>query len=270
MSDAALGWYVYCVVPAEEHPPLDGLVGVDPDSGVDVVTHAGVAAPASPVPLRDFGAEALRRNLEDLAWLERTARAHNAVLARMLTGESVVPMRLCTIFTRREHVVDMLAREYEALRGELERLRGQAEWSVKIVADRAVVEAAAREREPEAATTAAGSESPGRDYLTRKKRDQGRSETARALLESAVERTHQRLRREARESALLPLQSPKLSQRAGQMVLNGAYLVERTHADAFANVAHGLREEQRALGLELELAGPWAPYSFVTAKEVSE
>ena len=101
---------MYCVVPAEERPPLDGLVGVDPEFGVDVVTHGAVASIVSAVQLRDFGAEALRRNLEDLAWLERTARAHNAVLARMLTGESVVPMLMCTIFTRREHVVDMLRR----------------------------------------------------------------------------------------------------------------------------------------------------------------
>ena len=67
---------------------------------------------------------------------------------------------------------------------------------------------------------------------------------------------------------MLPPQHPELSGRVGEMVLNGAYLVDRSHADAFAGVARELAEGDRRIGLELDLSGPFAPYNFVPAEEI--
>src|SRR5919201_2231532 len=133
MSERAL--YAYCVIPAGERPPLAGLSGVDPASGVELLTHDPLSALVSSVRLEEFGAEALKRNLEDLAWLERTARAHDAVLGRALAGDAIVPMRLCTIFADEAGVRQMLDRERETLLEVLERLHGHEEWSVKLLAD---------------------------------------------------------------------------------------------------------------------------------------
>ncbi|MFD0884437.1 GvpL/GvpF family gas vesicle protein, partial [Streptosporangium algeriense] len=53
-------------------------------------------------------------------------------------------------------------------------------------------------------------------------------------------------------------QDPELSGRTEWMVLNGAYLVDDDLADEFAATLDALRGR----GLDLELTGPWAPYSF--------
>jgi hypothetical protein len=51
------------------------------------------------------------------------------------------------------------------------------------------------------------------------------------------------------------------------MVLNGAYLVDVTRADEFADAVDSSAAVQPAL--RLELTGPWPPYSF-TAGEPAE
>jgi len=272
MTEPTLGCYVYCVVRAGAHPWLDGLDGVDPTFPVELATHDNLSALVSKVRLEEFSAEALKRNLEDLGWVERTARAHDAVLARALAADALVPFRLCTIFTDEAHVRDMLERERDSLLEELERLRGHAEWSVKLLADPRRVEAAARERSPAFAATTTNSEGQGagRAFFERKKQDQTLRDEARAMAEAAAEEAHARLRGEAAAATLLPPQHPELSRRSGQMLLNGAYLVHRSKAAEFARVVSELGERHREIGLDLELSGPWAPYNFVAASEAKD
>ena len=265
MTEPTLGSYVYCVVQAGEEPSLDGLTGVDPSFGVDVTTQGELSALVSRVRLEEFGAEPLRRNLEDLAWVERTARAHDAVIARALDAGALVPFRLCTIFSDEAHVRAMLERERDSLLEALERLRGHAEWSVKLLADSRKLEAAARERSPVlAATPDSGGARAGHAFFARRKADHAVRDEARAMAETAAEEVHARLQQEAAATTLLPPQHPELSHRSGQMVLNGAYLVHRSQAAEFAGIARELHERHRGIGLELELGGPWAPYNFVT------
>jgi len=266
MSERPLGRYVYCVT--APRAALDGVAGVDPRFAVDAVEHAGLRALVSSVPSEEFGADALKRNLEDLGWLERTARAHQAVLDRALAAAgAVVPLRLCTIFTDDGQVREMLDRERDVFLDALERVRGRAEWSVKVLADAGAVEDAARERSPELAALSAdaAADSPGRAYLARKKLDRLLRDEARGMAEAAAAEIDARLREHAVAATLLPPQHPDLASRSGEMLLNGAYLIERAREVAFAALAAELGVRHRELGLELELTGPWAPYNFVAA-----
>jgi hypothetical protein len=269
MTERGLGCYAYCVVDAEGARSLDGIDGVDADFSTEAVTLGDLRAVVSRVRLDEFGAEPLRRNLEDLRWVERTARAHDAVLARALAADAVIPLRLCTVFTDVSHVRDMLEREGELLRGELGRLRGHAEWSVKLLAHRDRLEATARKGDPALAASSAGSEqsAPGRAFFDRRKVERSVGEEARTIAEGAAEELHARLRDEAAAATLLRPQNPELSRRSGEMILNGAYLVHRSRSGEFEAVAEALRGPNREIGLELDLSGPWAPYNFVTPPE---
>ena len=270
MSESDRGCYVYCVLRESADLSLSGLVGVAPGSDVTSVTYRGLSAIVSEVPLEEFGADALKGNLEDLEWLERTARAHDAILARALSADAVVPLRLCTIFNDVSGVRRMLERGREFLLDALDRLRCKAEWSVKLLADQKKIEAAAREHESglAASPSSGGGEPTGRAFFARKKAERFMREQARTIVESAAQRAHDRLRGEAAAATLLRPQNPELSGRVGEMVLNGAYLVDRSRAEAFATVAQELAERDRRIGLELELGGPFAPYNFVPVQEV--
>jgi len=101
---AGEGIWVYGILRGDA-PPLPAGVAKKP---VERVNGAGLTALVSRVPLAEFGAEPLRRNLNDLAWLEEVARAQEAVLDAALADATVVPLRMCTIFERDQRVLDML------------------------------------------------------------------------------------------------------------------------------------------------------------------
>jgi hypothetical protein len=261
MTETALAYYVYCIVPAGELPALEGLAGVAPSFEVDSLTQGDLTAVVSRVRLQEFGAEALKRKLEDLAWLERTARTHDAVLARVLAGEAVVPLRLFTIFVDEARVRDALRREREPLLAALRRVRGHTEWSVKILADPRRLEAVSRQRS--SAPAGADPQAPGHAYFAQKKLERVGRDDARAMIERAAVETHACLRDQATAATTLPPQDRRLSGRWGKMVLNGAYLVERSSAARFAAVTEELDTRHHEIGLMLELSGPFAPYNFV-------
>jgi hypothetical protein len=261
MTDPAVLCYVYGITPAPHVPTLEGLAGVDPSFGVGCLTQNELTAVVSRVRSREFAADALRQNLEDLEWLKRTARAHNAVLARMLAAEAVVPLRLCTIFADEESVRNALRRDREPLRAALRRVRGHSEWSVKLLANAGVLQTAARRRS--AAPAEADAQASGRAFFEHKKLERVAREDARAMIERAAAETHEWLRDHAADATTLPPQNRQLSGRSGEMVLNGAYLVERSSAPKFAALAKELEARHRDIGVTLELTGPFAPYNFV-------
>jgi hypothetical protein len=263
MTETALAWYVYCIAPAGEILPLEGLVGVDTSFTVGCLTEGELSAVVSRVGPDEFSAEALSHNLEDLLWLERTGRAHNAVLARVLTGDAVVPLRLCTIFANDEGVRDTLRRERDPLLAALARVRGHMEWSVKVMADPRTIEAAATGRE--SVPVGSGTQAIGHAYFARKKLERVAQNHVRARIEEAAEETHTRLQDRAAAATRLPPQDRRVSGRSGEMVLNGAYLVERSRAAEFTALAGELDASHRDIGVALELSGPFAPYNFVAA-----
>jgi hypothetical protein len=260
MTETAPACYVYCIAPSGEVPTLEGLTGVDPPFEVGWLTDGELSAAVSRVRPHEFEAEALKRNLEDLAWLERTARAHDAVLARVLAGDAVVPLRLCTIFADEDGVRGVLRREREPLLAALRRVRGRTEWSVKVLADARTLQAAARERS--FALAGAEDELAGRAFFARKKVERVARDDARAMIERATEEIHERLCDQAAAATTLPPQNRQLSGRSGEMVLNGAYLVERSNTAKFAALAKELDARHRDGGLAVELSGPFAPYNF--------
>jgi hypothetical protein len=174
---------------------------------------------------------------------------------------------MCTIFADEARAREMLDHERTFMLRALERLRGRAEWSVKLLADQQTMRAAAAVRATAEAGSGSEGESPGRAFFARKKAERETSEHAHAVIVTAAEEVHERLRQQAASAVVLPPQNRELSQRSGEMILNGAYLVDESETDAFAALARELARRNRELGLELELSGPFAPYNFVTPRE---
>jgi hypothetical protein len=258
MAETGVGIYVYCVMPGDAQPSLDGVAGMDARHPVEVVRHAGLAAVTTRVPLEEFGAEPLKRNLNDLDWLARVARAHQAVLDRVFASTPIVPFRLCTIYGDEAHVHQMLEREHAVLTDTLARLRDRSEWGVKLMVDAA--RRAERDPEPRAPAT-------GREFFERRSRERRERAAGQGFTLRAAEEVHERLRRQATAATLLQPQSRALHGREGEMIFNGAYLVERSGVERFRAVAEELRADQEQHGLALEVTGPWPPYNFVEPPE---
>jgi Gas vesicle synthesis protein GvpL/GvpF len=258
----AIGHYVYGVIRSGVPLPRD-LVGVDPAAPVHLLESRGLAALVSEVPLAEFDEESLRRNLNDVAWLEEKARAHEQVLEAALTATAVVPLRLCTVFTGEEQVIEMLGREYGVLLDALERLGGRAEWGVKAFVGGKAIEREVLRRAAQADEEEDDQASAGTAYMNRRRREARAREEAEEIADEWAGEIHARLAAIAGEALLNPLQRSEVSGHPGEMLLNGVYLVADEEASGFRSAARELAERYDRRGVEIVLTGPWPAYNFV-------
>ncbi|ANP50592.1 hypothetical protein J2Z21_004332 [Streptomyces griseochromogenes] len=78
--------------------------------------------------------------------------------------------------------------------------------------------------------------------------------------ESFARALHERLSRHAEDVRLYPSQDAARSTAPGRKVLDAAYLVPRADSEAFVELVD--RAKGESPGIRVELAGPWAAYSF--------
>jgi hypothetical protein len=261
---AGNGLWAYCVLQAGEPLPSD-VLGIDGESPLELVEADRLAALVSRVPLAEFGAEPLRENLNDLNWLERVARGHEAVLERLLGESTIVPLRLCTIFESDQGVRDMLEREHDSLVRALDALRGREEWGVKLLADGDRLAEAARARSSEVAALEdeLGTRTGGGAYMLGRRLERHVREAADVLAAEVADEVRAELQTCAIDSVVLPPQNPELSGHEGRMLLNCAYLVDAERVQELRDRVAELEQRHSELGVHIESTGPWPPYNFV-------
>jgi hypothetical protein len=251
-------WWTYCILrEADAIGVIDGLEGLEPGTRVEAVCDGGLAALVSPVPAAEYGDQRLREHLEDLAWVEHTARRHEALLDVALREATIVPLRLCTLYLDHEGVRRLLGEHRDALMEGLRRVDGCVEWGVKVFGE---PRASHRQSVPEVG----GSESRGAAYLLHRQHERALAERASEVHARCVEVVHQRISTLSRSARSNPPQRPEVHGRQLTMLLNGAYLVERGRTEEIRAAARALEEEWGPLGFTIELTGPWPPYNFVS------
>jgi hypothetical protein len=257
-------FWAYCVLPTGSPYPT-GLSGVDPAAPVERIQAGGLAALVSRVPRADFGEEPLRENLNDLAWLERAARAHEGVLDQSLSCATIVPLRLCTLYETEDSVREMLTRERDSFALALDFLAGREEWGVKVLIDPDLLAHEARAASGEAAALEQDMETRegGGAYMLRRRLERHVRELSGALAAQVAERVHTRLEDWALDAVERPPQNRDLSKHEGEMVLNAAYLVAAERVGELRELVRTLEAEHSMFGARIELTGPWPPYNFV-------
>ena len=109
---------------------LSRLTGVG-GATVRTTACAGLTAVVSDVSLAEFGEAALRRNLENLDWLDEVARAHHHVIDTAARMFELLPTRLATVYSGDAALCAALAARRDQFLDTLHRVGGRAEWGVK-------------------------------------------------------------------------------------------------------------------------------------------
>ncbi|MEU2656796.1 GvpL/GvpF family gas vesicle protein [Streptomyces sp. NPDC007325] len=294
--------YVYAVVAAtaplgERLGELRGVAGAPvtllPEADGDHEVSGALAFVTSDVPREDFDESALARRFEDLAWLERVARAHHEVVRALAARTTVLPLRMATVYEDGARAGRALAEAHDPFARRLSLLRAHAEYGVKLslppaspgaddregttAAGRDAAEAGATRATGTAARTgpagddgdarAAGAGGPGKAYLRRRQAQHRARETVRAqarraaaaLDEAAARHAAERVRHAPQQS---PLSGPY------ENVLNDSYLVADARAEDFRAAVSEVAAAFPAV--RVEVTGPWAPYSFAMPPEAEE
>ena len=256
--------WAYAVAEHVRPACLDEMEGVG-GGPVRAVTAAGLMAIAGDVPAAEFGEAALRRNLENLAWLEATARAHHRVIEAIAGEAPVVPMRLATVYRDDAGTAASLTERAGDLRAALARIRAHKEWGIKAYAARPAGPGAAGDPDPAPRDSGPAAAGSGAAYLARRRQELSAHERARRDVAASAEQIQARLAALADEGRLHPPQSPQLAGHSAQMILNAAYLVADEREGDFAAAVADLAGRNPAV--RIEITGPWPPYSFAGLPE---
>jgi gas vesicle protein GvpL/GvpF len=248
------GVWAYAVIGGEaaEHS-FGRLRGVAAEP-VRAVTGSGLTAVVGTVGLDEFGEEALRQNLEDLDWLAATARAHDAVISAFARDGAVVPLRMATVYLDDSRVRELLEARHDDFVAALDRVTAREELGVKAFADPKVLTG---ENE---SSNRPGEKLSGTAYLMRRRRALASQDDAFRIAAAHAERIHAGLLEHAVDGKRKPASDRRLSGRDEWTVLNGTYLVQQDQVDAFRAAVATI--DRNTPGIELEITGPWPPYSF--------
>ncbi|APU44110.1 gas vesicle synthesis protein [Streptomyces sp. NRRL F-4428] len=229
--------------------------GVD-GHAVAVVAAGGLVALVSAVPAVAFDESALQHRLGDLGTLEDLARAHHAVVDAAF-GEAVfLPLRLATVYRDEPRVADVLLEHRDRFAQLLAWLDGHVELGVKVHVD----SAAAVSRATPAGTAEPPAPSPGRAYLQQRRQKRHSTEDLYRAAGAVADEVAHAARTLATAAVVHRPQQGELSGRRETNIANHAYLVP---ADAEERFRQAVRAATRpAAGVQVEVTGPWAPYSF--------
>jgi hypothetical protein len=243
--------YVFAITRSVQPEALADVRGIG-EAPIRAISEGALTAIACDVPLSEFDEQPLQENLEKLDWLEKIARAHDLVVRRVAQKVTTAPLRMTTIYREDEAVCDLLRGVAGAACEVLTRLDGRDEWGVKLYAVQDAVQDAA-----EAEQRHDGS---GADYLRRRRSAlTSRQDAANRAVETAGQ-VYRQLSDVSADARTHRPQDPQLSGTSAPMLLNGAFLVDRTGAEVFCQAVNELANAHPSL--RFALTGPWPPYSF--------
>jgi Gas vesicle synthesis protein GvpL/GvpF len=248
--------HAYGVVAMDE--PLSQFPPGIADTTVWVHGVDGLAAIVSLLPAEGFGVADWERNATNVGWLEPVARQHHEVLQHVAMTAAVVPLRLPSLYGSLESLAETLHVAEGLLNRDLRRIKGKAEWAVKVY----------RMSEQQSSTVRPPPTS-GQDYLLARSRDlSARSGVQEQLREQARE-IHHTLCQVSAECVRNQPQHAVLSGRKEQMLLNGAYLVSRADQTRFLELVGEIGDDCSKGGLSVEVSGPWPAYNFTGDAEAA-
>jgi Gas vesicle synthesis protein GvpL/GvpF len=231
-----------------------------------------LSAVVQEVPAARFTEEALRQRLSDPAELEACARAHHAVVTAAAALGPVVPLPLATLFADRPRAHAVLAESLPRFRRALDRVRGRAEWAVKVhlrrddppaaqaVPDRGPALGGRENGAPGAADPrTAGA---GRVYLSRVRGRERHRMSRRDAATAAAQRVHEAASAVSAGSVRLRPHGQEVTGKDRLQVMNAAYLVDEARGAELVAAVAALRSELTGAGIEVDVSGPWVPYSF--------
>ncbi|MFF3485379.1 GvpL/GvpF family gas vesicle protein [Streptomyces sp. NPDC002701] len=253
--------YVFAVCRNPDLSDVVGLPGVTDDSPVSPLSLGTLTAIVQTVRASDFTDEAWQARLSDQRELERYARAHHDVVSALAARCPTVPLPMATLYHGAQRARDALAEEEDRFHAALARIAHHAEWGVKVYASPGPRDDGDRPPARQVASADRSRPAPGAGlaYLNRRRGVQERRERSQHEALRTAEAVDTEVRGLATASRRLRVHPQPPGERRVQL-LNATYLVAEHRAEELAVLTRTLRDRT---GAQIELSGPWVPYSFV-------
>ena len=260
MAKAIDGTWLYCVVASKTPPPMARALEGPPGTGRPRLLELGEGLwiVVSDAPLSRYGTSALEEGLRDEAWVSACALAHESVIEHFMKRAPVLPMKLFTLFEGDVRARSEVGRDRAKLHRLFARVRGCAEWSVRVRLDEERATRVARTR----SARGTGRLGAGTAFLAKKKR--AKDEVGRLVRRARgeAERAYDALARQSRRARRRPAPIGTIGAR---LLLDAVFLVPDARAKGFVRAAQRIEKALAKDGCSVTASGPWPPYHFVGA-----
>jgi hypothetical protein len=252
------GFYIYAIARAG-HPQPAEVEAVDGSAHVDVVADDELAAFVTQVELEDFSQEVIDARAKDVEWLGSIGYRHQSVMAALMHGGTVIPLRAFTLFGSDAAVRAMLRERRAAFLATLARLDGKQEWTLRVEFEpsrwsEALVARVDSLRELVTQIEAAPA---GRAFLLRKKLDEERKRASREAEQQVVAEIESAVI----DALVCDTVAESRTQRAGAFPQINV-LIERDEDARLQELRAALEARYGGEGVSVVVTGPWPPYSF--------
>ena len=241
--------YVYAIGRAGHPLPPD----------VFAVESGPLAAFYAPVDELEYNQAAIDARSKDVEWLGAIGYRHQSVMAALMRGGTIIPLRAFTLFATKDRLRDHLDSERDKFLKILERLEGKQEWTLRIEFDPeqwndAIVR---RVDSLRALSVEAETASAGKAFLLRKKLDDERKRASREAEQQVVG--------EVEQEVLAKLACDTVAETRQQR--SGAFpqidvLINRDEEARLQELRENLERRYQGEGVTIALTGPWPPYTF--------
>ncbi|MGW0790481.1 GvpL/GvpF family gas vesicle protein [Streptomyces sp. NPDC002911] len=254
--------YVFAVCQAPDPAAFAGLQGVAESQPLRRLRFGELTAIVQTVRAADFTDEVWQARMSDRDELERYARAHHDVVSAAAAACPTVPLPLATLYHGEERARQALLDETGRFRAALERTAGHCEWGVKVYAAAFPAPDPSPPARPSEAPAARSRPAPGAGlaYLERRRGVQARRERRHEDALRVAETVDAAFQAVAAAGRRLRLQASESAEKGRVQVLNATYLVGEHRK---AELGELIRTLRNSTGAQIEISGPWVPYSFV-------
>jgi Gas vesicle synthesis protein GvpL/GvpF. len=243
------------------HPLPAPVEAIDGSDSLILIEEDGLAAFCSQVDESAFSQEVIDGRSKDLEWLGAIGYRHQSVMAALMRGGTIIPLRAFSLFRSGESVREHLREQGQTFLDLLSRLKGRQEWTLRIEFDPAKWNDSLIHRVDTLRILAADIESAsaGKAFLLQKKLDDQKKKSSREAEESVVA--------EIEEAILEKLACRAVSE--SRQARGGAFpqinvLIERDEEAQLVELCDTLNERYAEDGVSLALTGPWPPYTFAS------
>ena len=253
--------YLYCMTKAKpSHTTFFEETGVK----IYPIYLQGIYAVGSKVLPDEFDEESLKKNLNNMEWVERKTRQHEAIIEEIMKNSTVLPFKFATIFEAEENVKKLLRDknvEFKKIMGEL---GGKEEWGVKIYCDMAKFKDITEKEDEriEEKDREIASASKGKAYFLKKKKDEFVKGTVSERIVEYTKDCFERLKRLSLKAKINKILPKAVTEKEQDMVLNAAFLINKKRIKELERILSYLRTKYGPKGLEFDWTGPWPPYNF--------
>lgn len=263
-------YYLYCL--KDRGGEKISLAGIDKKK-VYTIPYQEIEAVVTEVNSAEFDPEKIKSKLEeDLKWTEEKVRNHQLVIEEAMKAGThevgaVIPLKFLTLYKSKESLHNTLKKQYKKFRALLDKLRGKAEWGLKIyVVDKEKLADAIKKEDEEIVKMKEEltSKPEGVKYFLEKQLNEKIAEKVDAQLDKYIKDIFEVLSPfSVEEPVINKLLPQELSNKGREMILNVSYLVPVEKVGEFQKTVQRLYDFYFPKGLWLEYTGPWPSYSFV-------